>query len=118
MPAPDAVLPLLGLAARAGTLVPGTGRVREAVRAGVVRFVVVAGDASENARDKLLPLLAARGVPHAVVFDRTALGAAVGRSPLSAVGITDASLAGRVAELLGRVGRRGMGELSWDQDEV
>jgi ribosomal protein L7Ae-like RNA K-turn-binding protein len=93
-------LRLLGLAARAGRVVPGTERVREAVRAGGVQFVVVAADASAGAMDKLLPLLERRGVAHAVDFDRAALGGAVGRAPLSAVGVSDASLARRLRELL------------------
>lgn len=96
---PDAVLRVLGLAARAGAMVPGTERVREAVRAGKARFVVVAADVSANSEDKLVPLLRARRVPYVVEFDRSALGAAVGRGPLAAVGVTDPSLAGRLAEL-------------------
>ncbi|MBI4408898.1 MAG: ribosomal L7Ae/L30e/S12e/Gadd45 family protein [Gemmatimonadetes bacterium] len=105
MPAPEAALRLLGLAARAGALVAGTERVREAVRAGRAAYVVVAADASANSRGKLLPLLTARGVPHAVALDRHALGSAVGRGPLSAIGLTDASFAGRVRELLQAAGR-------------
>lgn len=100
MQRPDAALRFLGLAARAGTLVPGTAQVRQAVRAGRIRFAVVAADASANSREKLLPLLAARRVRFAVAFDREALGRAVGRAPLSAVGLTDERLAERVAELL------------------
>jgi ribosomal protein L7Ae-like RNA K-turn-binding protein len=102
--APDRVLRLLGLAARAGAIVPGTERVREAARGGRVRYVLVAADASANARDKLLPLLEARDLPHATAFTRLELGAAVGLSPLSAVGLTDASFAARVGELLGESG--------------
>lgn len=97
---PDAAIRLLGLAARAGTLVPGTAQVRQAVRAGRIRFAVVAADASANSREKLLPLLAARRVRFVVALDREALGHAVGRAPLSAVGLTDERLAERVAELL------------------
>ncbi len=97
---PDAAIRLLGLAARAGTIVPGTAQVRQAVRAGRIRFAVVAADASANSREKLLPLLTARRVRFVVAFDREALGRAVGRAPLSAVGLTDERLAERVAELL------------------
>jgi ribosomal protein L7Ae-like RNA K-turn-binding protein len=100
MGAPDAALRLIGLAARAGSVVPGTERVREAVRGGGVRFALVAKDLSANRRDKLIPLLEARGVPYARIFDRDQLGAAVGRAPVSALGITDTSLAARVRELV------------------
>jgi ribosomal protein L7Ae-like RNA K-turn-binding protein len=97
---PEAALRMLGLAARAGSVVPGTAQVRQMARAGRVRYVVIAADASANSRGKLLPLLAARRIPFAVAADREALGQAVGRGPLSAVGITDGALAARVAELL------------------
>jgi ribosomal protein L7Ae-like RNA K-turn-binding protein len=97
---PDALLNMLGLAARAGAVITGTERVREAARADSLHMVLVAGDASDNSRDKLLPLLDARRIAYAVVYDRTALGGAVGRAPLSALGITEKKLADRVVELL------------------
>lgn len=96
----EPVLRLLGLAARAGGVVPGTDRVRIAVRREELQFVLVAGDASANAQDKLLPLLESRRVPYRTAFTRAEIGAAVGRSPLSAVGLIDASLAKRVSELI------------------
>ncbi len=77
-------------------VIPGTVRVREAVRAGRVRLVLLASDASRNSRDKLEPLLRAVGLRYRVMADRARLGAAVGRAPLSAVGITDAAMARRI----------------------
>jgi ribosomal protein L7Ae-like RNA K-turn-binding protein len=91
---------MLGLAARAGAVVPGTDRVRVAARSGSLHFVLVASDLSDNSRDKLLPLLEARQIPYAIVSDRDALGGAVGRAPLSALGIMERKLALRVRELL------------------
>ena len=96
MPESEAALRLLGLAARAGALVYGTQMVRAAVRAGDVVYVVIAADASENSREKLLPLLRARDVAHTVAFDRDRLGGAVGKGPLGAVGVRVASLADRI----------------------
>ncbi|HEX6557940.1 MAG TPA: ribosomal L7Ae/L30e/S12e/Gadd45 family protein [Longimicrobiales bacterium] len=95
-----ALLQMLGLAARAGAVVPGTDRVREAARNGSLRIALVAADASENSRDKLLPLLQSRQIPYEIVFDRESLGGAVGKSPLSALGITEEKLASRVKELI------------------
>lgn len=100
MPATEAALRLLGLAARAGAVLSGTERVREAARAGTLRYVIVAGDVSANTQDKLIPLLESRRVRHRIVATRVALGDAVGRPPASALGITDAGLAKRVAALL------------------
>ena len=95
---------MLGLAARAGAVIPGTDRVREAARSDTLHFVLIASDLSDNSRDKLLPLLQARQVPYAIVSDRDALGGAVGRAPLSALGITEKKLAARVVELLNEGG--------------
>ena len=96
----DPVLRLLGLAARAGAIVPGTERVRHAANAGALPFVIVAADASANSQDKLVPLLRTRGVEHVIAFDRNRLGAAVGRAPLSAVAVTSEPLARRLQGLL------------------
>lgn len=121
MRATDPVLSLLGLAARAGAIVPGTARVREGVATDTIRCAIVASDASGNAHDKVLPLLERRGVPHAVRYDRAALGAAVGKSELSAIGITDRGFAERCVALLGEAVRGAAGDVAaqdmegWEQ---
>jgi ribosomal protein L7Ae-like RNA K-turn-binding protein len=97
---PDPALQLLGLAARAGGVVPGTQRVREAVRAGRVRWVVVAEDLTATGRDKLVPLLEGREVSYTVGYTRDELGRAVGRGPLAALGVTDEGFARRLRALL------------------
>ena len=79
---------------------PGTERVREAVRAGEARLVLVASDLTETGRDKLVPALEGRGVPHAVRYTRAELGGAVGRGPLAAVAVTDRGFADRLKALL------------------
>ena len=89
----------LGIAARAGLVVTGTDQVRHAVRDGGVALVVYAGDASATQRRKLEALVEARGVPTVTLSTREDLGRAVGRAPLSAVGITSQGLAARVREI-------------------
>lgn len=98
-PPEKALADLLGLAARARGLVHGTDMTRKAVREGEVRCVVLAGDASPTQAQKILPLLQARGVPFHVCLSREALGSAIGRGPVSAVGITNDSFAKRAAVL-------------------
>lgn len=93
------LLSLLGIAARAGALVYGTGAVRQAVREGEAVAVVVAVDSSATQQQKLLPLLRRRGVPAVGVASQDTLGSAVGRGTLSAVGISEASFARRIVEL-------------------
>ena len=96
----EQALQLIGLAARAGAVAPGVERVRQKARAGEIRFAIVAVDASHNTRNKLLPLLRARRLPHSVAYRRFELGTALGRGGLSAVGITSESFATRLAALL------------------
>jgi len=96
MNAVERVPGLVGLAARAGAIVWGTERVREAVRAGKVTLVIVAGDASDNTRSKLVPLLLAHGVEFVERFDRNSLGEAIGKGPVSAIGLTRAEFAAQI----------------------
>ena len=93
-------LQLLGLAARAGSVLTGTDRVRDGVRSGGVRLALVASDLTDTGRDKLVPLLEGRNVPYVVRYDRSELGRAVGKGPLAAVGVTEAGFADRLAALL------------------
>lgn len=77
----------------------GTERVRDAVRAGRARFVVVAADLTATGRDKLIPLLQYSGVRYTVRYERAELGGAVGRGPLAAIGLTHEGFAGRLETL-------------------
>lgn len=101
---PDAraVLDIVGLSTRAGALVSGTQAVRAAVREGTVHQVILAGDAAEGQRRKLIPLLDARRIPYFIGYTQEELGAAIGRAPVSAVGISNAKLAARARDLLAR----------------
>ena len=94
------LLSLLGLAARAGSLVSGTEAVRAEARDGKVHFVLLAADAAAGQRGKLVPLLDARGIGHHTAFSREELGRAIGRASASAVGVADAGFARRAAELI------------------
>ncbi len=94
-----ALLNLLGLAARSGNVVTGTDQVRKAVRDGTVAGAILAADASPTQREKLLPLLEVRRIPHHIALLREQLGGAMGRAPVSAVGLTTRGFARRAAEL-------------------
>lgn len=101
MRSPDRrVVSILGLAARAGGLVYGTDLVRRAAQAGRVHVAVVATDISDNTRQKLDRLLGSGRALRVAAMDRASLGAAVGRSRLSAVGVTDPAFAARLRELV------------------
>ena len=71
----------------------GVEQVRGEAKMGTLRLAVVAHDASRHSRDKVLPLLKAKGVDIVETMSANQLGAAVGREQTAAVGITDAGLA-------------------------
>lgn len=96
-PRARSALRLLGLARRAGAVAPGTEAVRRAIREGKARLILFATDASSVQLEKIRTTLHDRSIPRAVLGDRNALGAAVGLARLSAVAITDGSLADRLA---------------------
>lgn len=95
-------LALLGIARRAGAVVKGTDATRRALRRGEVRLVLVARDGSETQRKKVFPLVRSQGVKWRSLGDRAELGSAVGREPLTMVGVTDSGFAKSLLERLGR----------------
>ncbi len=68
--------------------------------------ILVARDASDNARERFERVRLNTGAELVVCGDRSALGRAVGRGPVAALGITAPGLAGLVLEAL-QQGREG-----------
>jgi ribosomal protein L7Ae-like RNA K-turn-binding protein len=91
---------LIGLGVRARNVVVGVEQVRTAVKKGNLILAVVAPDASENSREKILPLLRARHVKFVEGPTAAELGAAVGREQTAAVGVVDPQLARGIRELV------------------
>jgi ribosomal protein L7Ae-like RNA K-turn-binding protein len=92
---------LLGMARRAGAIACGTGSTRRALKEGRARLVLLAQDASEAQRDKVMNLLRHGDTPRATVGTREALGSAVGSAPVSAVAVTDKQFAKELVTRLG-----------------
>ncbi len=100
---------LLGLARRAGAVAPGTEAVRRSIRLGEAQLVLMARDASRVQLEKIEKTLRDRSIPQVYLGDRNTLGAAVGMASLSAVAVTNGSLADQlVAELDGFSDEGGM----------
>ena len=87
---------MLGIARRAGRVALGTRAVAMAARRGRLALLVVAGDASRGALDRLPPR--ARQASRVTVASRRALGRALGRNGIAVVGVTDVALARRILE--------------------
>jgi ribosomal protein L7Ae-like RNA K-turn-binding protein len=99
-------LQAVGVARRAGRVEIGTRAVRQAGREGRLAAILVARDASDNARERFERVRLNTGAELVVCGDRSALGRAVGRGPVAALGITAPGLAGLVLEAL-QPGREG-----------
>lgn len=97
-------LRLLGLGARAGSVVKGTGAVRAALQRGTARLVVVARDRSARTVEKVVRLAAAKGVPTVVGPEAIELGRVLGSAALQAAAVCDVNLAAGI-----EAGRNGEG---------
>jgi ribosomal protein L7Ae-like RNA K-turn-binding protein len=98
------LLGLAGLGMRARNAVVGVDRVRGAAQDGSLRLALVAGDASRHSRDKVVPLLSAKGIMMIDGFAAADLGAAAGREATAVIGIVDAQLAKGIRGALGSAG--------------
>jgi ribosomal protein L7Ae-like RNA K-turn-binding protein len=101
----NGVMGYLGLGLRAGTVVVGVDAVRRALQAREVRCIVVARDASQRAREKVLRLATALGVPQVEGPGASELGARLGKPPVMIAGVRDAALADGIV----RAGAAGQG---------
>lgn len=97
-------LQLLGIARRAGRVVAGADSIRSVCRRGEAVLAVVAGDAGENARGRVLPEFRGRGVRVVECGTRRSLGRAIGRGPTPVLVLTDRGLADAFLERLAKPG--------------
>lgn len=92
------VLGLVGLGIRGRRAVVGVQQVRDAARRGKLKLALVAGDASQNSLNKVVPLLTARGVAMIEGFTSEELAGVSGRESVSVMGVLDAGLARGIRE--------------------
>ncbi len=77
---------------------------------GRVALAIIASDTSRNSTQKLVPLLTARGVALVVGPDALALGSALGRSAVAAVGVLDNQLAAGIMRAIETGSEKGRAE--------
>jgi ribosomal protein L7Ae-like RNA K-turn-binding protein len=94
-------LNLAGLGVRARNAVVGVEMVRAAAMSGTLKVALVAEDASRHSRDKVVPLLRAKGVTVYDGFSAADLGAVAGKETTAVIGIIDAPLAKGIRGALG-----------------
>lgn len=93
------MLQVLGLARRAGRAAVGTRALKDASADGELHLVVLARDATDNAVARLRGAIERSGAARVRCGSRVELGAALGRGPVAAVGVTDPGLAKRIGGL-------------------
>lgn len=87
-----ALVRLIGLGIKAGSVVIGTDGVRVAIRRGRVAAVVVASDCSQRTEQKVVRLARGKHVPVVRGPSATDLGRLNGRGSVQAMGLTDRNL--------------------------
>ncbi len=88
-----AVLGLMGLARKGGNAAVGRDPVRDAVRRGRARLIVVAADAGDAINREVQRIGEGAQIPILTIGTRDLLGRALGRAEVSVTAFTDAGLA-------------------------
>ena len=84
---------MLSLARRAGKLISGEDTVSMAIRDRICALVIIAGDASDNTKKKIIGRAEGQGTEYLVTGSRDELSAAVGMYNRTVFAVTDRSFA-------------------------
>ncbi len=95
----NAFLTLLGFAQKAGKLVAGEDTVHIALKKKKVKLLIVAGDASDNTKDRANQWKASFGVELLDVLDKDTLSQAIGKSNRALIGVIDQGFATQMLKL-------------------
>ena len=96
----DKVLSLIGLAMKAGKCVSGEAMTESETKSGKAKFVIVAGDASENTKKKFGDMCKFYKVPFCFYGDKDTLGHAMGKEFRASLAILDEGFAKGILKAL------------------
>ncbi len=91
---------MVSLANKAGKLVTGEDAVRNSIRNGKVKLVIVAEDASDNTKKRFSNSTAFYNIPFVTWGLKEMLGSCIGKSERSVLGITDENFSKGLKEKL------------------
>lgn len=94
------VFGLIGLAKRAGRLALGEDAVKDSIRFGKSRLVIIAEDASDNTRKSITDSCKYYNVKYYITATKDTLGHAVGNSFNAAVSVLDDGFAKNIEKYL------------------
>ncbi|WP_237700047.1 L7Ae/L30e/S12e/Gadd45 family ribosomal protein [Alicyclobacillus acidocaldarius] len=97
----ESILGLLGLARRARAVIDGQKRVLDAVRTRRAQLVMIAVDAGDNGRKKLMDKAASYGIQVVCFGTKAEIGRAIGRDTSGAVAVVEPGFAREVLARLG-----------------
>ena len=95
---------MIGMAMKAGKLASGEFATEKAVKSGLARVVLVAGDASDNTKKMFTNMCVYYKVPVYIYSDKEMLGAAIGRQYRASLAITDEGFAKAMMKEIEQVG--------------
>lgn len=84
---------MIGLGQRSGRLLSGDWAVKDALQRGKVKLLVVAVDASGRSQKEFTQMAGLKNIPTISYGSKVELGRLIGKSPRSAVALTDENLA-------------------------
>lgn len=93
-------LALLGFAHKSRNLVTGEDTCIINIKKGAVKLVFIAGDASENTKDRFLHLCKSKNIPVRIIEDRDTLSSAIGKVNRTTFGVTDQKFAEEMLKAL------------------
>ena len=94
------VLNLIGLAFRARKCAHGVDLIVEQIQKNRAYYVIIATDAKDNSKKKLMNKCKTHNVPYAELVDRRLLGNAIGKDSRVAIAILDKGFARKLQSLL------------------
>lgn len=95
------ILQYVSIAAKAGKALGGEMQTESTIRSRKAKVVILAEDASENTKKRIINLAERAKIPVVTVPDRASLGQASGRDLRSSVVITDRGIADAVLRSAG-----------------
>lgn len=84
---------MIGLGQRAGRLLSGDCAIKDALDRGKVKLLVVADDTAVRTRQELVRMAGLKKIPTITYGSKEELGRLIGKSPRSAVALTDDNMA-------------------------
>ena len=91
---------MLGLASKAGKIVTGEDTIRNAIRKGKVKLLIISEDASQNTQKRFLNAAAHYSIEYVVWGHMDDLGKYIGKNARSVVAIVDDNFGRIIKDLL------------------